>query len=471
MSNLLSGLNTALQTMLANQAAIQTVEHNVANANVPGYHRQEAPMQAARAYAPAGLYTSTTSAGQIGAGVIVDKITRFKQEIFDASFRNQSAQAAYWTEGRDWIGQIENRMGELGDTGLPAQLDAFWAGWRGLESDPTNPTLRAQLLERSNTLATAFNQRTQTLDQMRREMDGSVATLVGQINTAAKRVAQLNGDIGAVQATGQEPNDLMDERDRLIEDLARMTGAESHLQDNGQVLVSIRGQALVVGSKSFDLQAQRDSGAPFLTQISWVDHPEVDFSPPKSQLAAVLDGRDEWIVEQQNGLDALANTLATWVNGRHTAGFDLNGDPGVNFFSGSGAAHIGVNQAIQDDPNLIAAAGSASAPGDGSNAAALANLQFEGEPAGNTVTINDLYHQQITGLGLKLQSADKQAGAHELLIQALEQQRQSVSGVSLDEEAANLVKFQRTYQAAARLMTAVDEMLDRVINGMGRVGL
>jgi flagellar hook-associated protein 1 FlgK len=314
-----------------------------------------------------------------------------------------------------------------------------------------------------------LNDRAIRLNQLRKDQDGLIVQKVEEVNALAEQIAALNVQIVNVKASGLQPNDLLDERDRLLDRLAELTGAVSSLQNDGQVIVSIGGHALVVGNTSFSLTTSPDATNNNLAKITWSDGK--DFTPPQGELAALLDIRDVHILNQLNGLNSLASTLITQVNSIHQSGYDLNNNTGNLFFDGTDALSIHISIS-SDELNRIAASANPNTPGDGSIAGQLAALQYQPLLGpNNSLTLNEFYANQIGELGISTQNALSNANAHRLVADNLDSQRESVSGVNLDEEAANLLKTQYAYNAAARLMTVLDEMVDRIINGMGRVGL
>lgn len=468
MPSLFSGINLALQTMLSHQYSILVIEHNVANANTPGYRRQEAVLSAGPAYPPPGFSTGVL-AGQLGGGVTIEQIRRFNLDFFDSRYRMEIAQASRWELTHNTLSQVEATLSETSEWGLTALLDAFWAGWQALSTDPTNMATRADLYFRSASLVSGLNDRAIRLDQLRKDQDGLIVQKAEEVNTIAEQIAALNAQIVNVKASGLQPNDLLDERDRLLDRLAELTGAVSSIQNDGQVIVSIGGHALVVGHTSFSLTTSPDPTNNNLAKITWSDGK--DFTPPQGELAALLDVRDVQILNQLNGLNTLTSTLITQVNSIHQNGYDLDNNTGNLFFVGTDAISIRISIS-SDELNRIATSANPDTPGDGSIAAQLAALQYQPLLGpNNSLTLNEFYTNQIGALGISTQNALSNAEAHRLVADNLDYQRESVSGVNLDEEAANLLKTQYAYNAAARLMTVLDEMVDRIINGMGRVGL
>ena len=466
MSTLFSGINLALQAMLAQQQSVLVTEHNVAQANTPGYRRQEAKLASNPAYAPPGM-NRPGGAGQLGMGVSVERIYRFNLEFFDQRFRKELAGAKQWGSYEAALQQMEASLAETSDDGVNARLDAFWEGWQALSAEPTNTAARADLRQRSVMLTDSLNRRAEALIQLRSDQNAAVVQSVSEINDLAERVAKLNGEISQSLAAGAQPNDLLDERDRLIDNLAEMAGAISSRQENGDEIVSIGGHALVVGKESFALQTSPDPANSNLAAITWSDGSGLNGN--NGSLYGLLNARDTAIPNQQSGLDTLAATLMNQVNTLHQGGYGLNGATGLDFFTGSDALSVRVNP-VTEDLASIAAAANPNAAGDGSVAGQMAGLQHLKLLNGGASTMNQFAADQASSLGLDVAQASKQVANHELLTSSLAEQRESLTGVSLDEEAANLIKFQRTYQAAARLINVLDEMMETVINGMGVVG-
>ena len=268
MTSLSAGLNVALQALLSNQQAIAVVEHNVANANTKGYHRQEAVLAAGIPY-PAPRLEGGTSPGQMGSGVLVDRIRRFNLEFFDGLYRREMAESSRWETEQGVLQQVESTLAETSDDGVITKLDAFWQGWQALSDDPTNQALRADLKEKAVALSDGLNWRAQALMTLRKDQNQAIIQRVDEINDAATQIAKLNAEISKVQAAGDAPNDLLDSRDDLLDRLSEIGGAIANTQENGEVIVYVGQHALVVGSTTFKLQTTVDNANNGLAQISW----------------------------------------------------------------------------------------------------------------------------------------------------------------------------------------------------------
>jgi flagellar hook-associated protein 1 FlgK len=468
MPSLSSGIQLALQAVLTHSQAIEIIEHNVANANTPGYRRQAAMLTAGHAIPGYGLGMDfSPGTGQRGAGVLIERIQRFNLDIVDSRFRSATAESGAWGARQELSVRLESMLAETSDGGLIPAMDEFWSSWQNLASDPTNLSLRTVLIDNARTLASSIQSRAQELSSFRADQNNTLVDRTSQINSAASQVAELNSQISRVLAAGDQPNDLMDKRDLLLDQLSNLTGAVANPQADGQVIVNIGGHVLVGGTKAHQLTAAIDPTDPDgAVKISWADGQTL--AVPSGEIKGILDVRDNLVKSQLTGLNQLAGALIAQVNLVHNAGFGLDNTTNLDFFSGTDAFTIQVDGAI--DETTLAAAGAIDQPGDNSVAMLMSGLKFSKVVNGNTQTLNEFYNGQVTSMGVDTERAISNSSHHKVLLKALGDQRESFSGVSLDEEAADMAKYQRAYQAAARIMNVYDEMLDKVINGMGLVG-
>ena len=465
MPTISGGISVALQAVLTQSQVMEITQHNVANASTPGYRRQSAILTST---APASFNGAEygMSAGQKGGGVSVDRIQRFNLEFFDGRYRSVSAETSNWESQSSILSQLEPTLAETTADGLLPKLDQFFSSWQALSDDPTNVSQRAIVLDDASSLANAFTRRTSQISQMRGDQNLSVISQVDQINSLADQVAQLNGQISHVLSVGQQPNDLMDKRDLALDQLSQLTGSVSFNQKNGEVMVSIGGNVLVVGHETIKLHTQDNDTDSSVVDVYIGDN--VKLSPPSGTLKGTLEVRDRILVDQQNGLNTLAAGLITQVNALHKPGFGLNNATNLDFFSGTDALTIAVNPLL--NANSIATSSGTGLPGNNDVALAISALKTTKGMSTGTATLNEFYGIQISDLALKTKRAADNSYQYGLVEKALSDQRESVAGVSLDEEAATMAKTQKAYQAAARVLTAYDEMLDTVINRMGLVG-
>lgn len=475
--SLLATLNTAARSLSAQTKVVEVIQHNVANANTPSFHRQQAVLKAGTPYGDI-RFISSTGEGQMGTGVVVEQIKRFNLQFFDGRYRLELGASKQWEAYQGVLQQVEAILAETSEDGLTNKLDAFWSGWQLLNSDPSSLALRADLRDRAVALTNAFNRRAEQLQNSRADLDLTIKDRVEEINSIARQLAELNQEIPRVRALDNEPNDLLDERDRLLDRLSEISGQQAFDQENGENIVSIGGHALVVGTQTFELVTTPDAANENLLRIDWADGQP--FTATTGELRGYLDARDQAITDQLDGLNQLAQVLSDQVNALHLIGYNMANPAvpsGLDFFTIDDATHqaltIHISVDIKNDLENIAAAETAdSAPGDGNMARRISDLQVaQLIIGGDTTTMNGFYTGKIGTLALETQRAERNFKNLETIVRSLSNQREAVNGVNLDEEAINLMQSQKAYNAAARVLTAIDEMIDRIINSTGRVGI
>jgi len=465
MPSTFSSLNIVLRAVMANQRAMEVISHNVANANTPGYTRQEAEMVTSEPWTVPSLARGTTP-GQIGTGVQIKRIRRYSTNYFDRRIRGESQTLGRWEIERDSLQQISTMFTEPSETGLANALDQFWSSWQDLASNPASIAARETLIQNTNNLTSLFNTFSKQLSNQQKDTDSRLDSYVQEINDKATELARLNTLIAKVKAIGDQPNDLLDTRDLILDRLAQIADIQYAITGDDTATVAIGGHTLVMRGTAVAVQAGPDPGNNNLRKLTWKDD-NSDVTVTDGELAGILNVRDTIIPNLQSQLDTLAQSLIASVNTSHQAGYALDGTTtGLDFLQGTGASDIAV--AISD-PALIGAATNASSPGDGNQALAISNLQNQTIVNGDA-TADDTFRSLITGLGLDTRHAETMVQNRTLLVDHLKENKESFAGVSLDEEAVNLMRYQHGFQAAARAMNVVDEMLNRIINNMGLVG-
>jgi flagellar hook-associated protein 1 FlgK len=455
MGSLSAGLNIALQSLLTEEGAIQTTSNNIANVNTPGYARQR----------PDLAETPPVQLGHLtfGSGVELQHVTSLRDSILDLRVNQETQQQGKLNAFLGSAQQIQALFNETSGTGLQSSLTAFFSSVSQLSANPSDLNVRQGVLSAAQNLARAFNQSSSNLVTLQRNVDLSVSQSVAQINTLVAQIAPVNAQVAAAQATGQNAGPFVDQRQQLINQLSSLVDVSTIDAGNGSLtLTTSSGAPLVVGGQSFQLTTQPDPA----NGLQHVFSQGVDITAKitAGQLAGQLQVRDQEIPSLQNSLDTLAAGLATAVNTQHQAGFDLNGAAGGNFFvpppvSGAGAASS-LTVAITD-PNKIAASASG-AVGDNANANAILALQDQAVIAGQTPL--NFYSNLVFKLGNDVSSAqtDQQSGG--LVLKQIQNLQGGVSGVDINEEAANLIRFQNAYQASAQVSSVIDTLMQTTIN-------
>lgn len=472
--NTFFGLQLGRQALQAQQQALEVTGHNIANANTEGYSRQQAIFTTPSPYAMPS-YNKPLIAGQMGTGVYIQEIKRVRDDFIDAQVRQENTTTSEWNARQDTIGKLEVILNEPSDSGLRSVMDQFWQSLEDLSKNPEDGSTRAVVLQSAITLTDTFNHLNKQMVDLTSDINTSIKTKVDEINNIASQIGSLNDQIVKVEVSGDNANDLRDKRDLLIDKLSNLVDVSvtEPADQHGAVTITVGGRALVLDTTVNSMVANADASGNYY--LKWSDN-MTNVNLSSGEIKGLIDARDISI-NGPNGykskLDTLANQFITTFNAQHKAGFGLGGaaDTGYNFFTGTDAASIAVDPAILSAGpppgyNHIAAASAANAPGDGSNAIALADIKNL-NIAALSGTVDDFFRGLTGQLGVESQAAQRMVANQELLLSELNNKKQSVSGVSLDEEMTNMIKFQQSYSAAARLVSTMNDMIDTLINKMG----
>ncbi len=480
-----SGIEIARRALQAQQRSLDVVGHNVANANTPGYARQVAVHTASNPYSAPALQHNMAN-GQIGTGVQISQVTRMRDQFIETRLRQENHNYGYWKSMQEGLSQIELIFNEPSENNIHHALDMYWDSLQQVSKDPENESIRTVVLQRASVVAETIRHSRSQLGRLRDNMNGLVNVKVDEINSLAERIAQLNEQIGKVSSSGNNPNDLLDKRDELLQRLSEITNIEVMEDSTNMVMVSIGGATLV----------QRNQTTPLTVKVSnegiipQYERQEVVWSGmgtpveiTAGELGGILLFRDQEVqgfIEQLNDWTA---DLINAVNHIHQQGYSLNDLPGTVFFVAEQPEDQGAID-LDDDPSLtirlniasprdIAASAHQIAGetviGNGEIALELASLRYN-PTRDRGITLADQFNSIISSLGVKSQEAQIMLDNEDVLVNHLKNLRESVSGVSLDEEMADMIRFQHSYSAAARIMTVMDEALDTIINRLGMVG-
>ncbi len=454
-----SALNTALSALMAQRRALDVTGQNIANVNTEGYTRQRVQLAALAGPVVPAIFARWQGAGQ---GVSVLGTQRLNDVFVEGRALVENGTNEQLTLSQTLLSRIEAAFGEPGDNGVASALSSFWSGWGDVANNPGDLAARSQLIERAKTLAGTFNHVDATLSSLWSSTREQLDSLVSDVNGTAKQVAELNQAILAASKSGLSPNELQDQRDLLVSHLAKTVGATARPGDGGVVDVFVGGTALVRGGDAHDIVATQAPGPGTTPTVSIVWSGDgYPVSVGSGQAAAMVQALNVDIPGYRTGLDHVVADLTAQVNTQHAAGFDLDGNAGAAFFTGTTAATVAVGVS---DPRGVAASATPGGNIGADNALALADL-------GAGPSAPDAgYRTLIVQLGVAAQTATRRSSIQQAIVEQVDQMRASASGVSLDEEMANMVMYQHAYDGAARYLTAVDEVLDTLINHFGLVG-
>lgn len=524
MTSTFHGLETSKRALFTNTTALSTLGHNVANAGTEGYTRQRVNIIASRPIEAVGVMRSNAP-GQIGTGVEYDSVERIRDSFLDMQYRRENQAMGAWDIQNSTLISIENIINEPSESGLRTVMDNFWNSWEVLNRDPQLLSARVEVIGTAVNFVDTLKYIDTSLNTLSSDLDNSITQKVAEANDIISNIAQLNGVIRKVEALGDNANDYRDSRDLLIDQLSTIVDVEVTESADGILTITSAGVE-VVNDETVTFLTEADAATATAGELAGYVLSIDEVTKVREQLDAMVNtlvtgtatitlengyvaskdivALDDVTLEDGTVIPAgttipagsrIASSFSMEVdgfNGLHELGYGL-GDPAtgnIPFFTTSdGSAtftisNIEVNQNIQDNTDLIAA--SAKYEVDGTDnivikgnsdiAHAIASLRdyVFTYPSGATSLsqgTTDDYYRAVTGdLGTRAANATRNLEIQQGLVSGLEMRREEVSGVSLDEEMANMIMFQHAYNAAARNMTTVDEMLDRVINQMGIVG-
>ncbi|MBI2265186.1 MAG: flagellar hook-associated protein FlgK [Armatimonadetes bacterium] len=582
------GLEVASRAMQAQRRLMEVAQHNITNANTPGYSRQVANLGATTPFAEPSLMRPATP-GQMGTGVIVDSVKRFRLDNMETAARAENQVMGEAEASQTFLTQIEAMFNEPGGQGVSSLINGYWDAWQQLSTQPDSIVHRNNLLIKAQDLAKNLNSFARKADQLLAQMDQAIGDKVTEINDAAREIATLNGRIRHAFTLGDNPNDLMDKRDRLLSDLSRKLNVSYAKQANGSSYVYVGGVFLVSDEQTNLLQSYTDATTNRI-KVRWANDSTMPFDLRGGELKGLFTVRDSKLGNTTTSgtvyyqMNQLTQAIMNETNQRHVLGYDLNGTTNWPFFIGTGLSDISVtitdvrsiatsvahidstqnmnnqyrtidpfknlNQAWTDTDLLVQPVGgnftingvsyawnpatqtmndlintinttagsqvtarfdpatqrifltrntnvgtlptitvadvglsnfvafafmpAASTPGgtgDNTNALTLSSLRSSTVASLGTLTMDQFYRNTTEFVGEESSRVNTTVDRQKLVIEQLQRQIESFSGVNLDEEMIRLTASQQAFSAAARMVTAVDDMINRIVGGLGRVGL
>jgi flagellar hook-associated protein 1 FlgK len=441
------GLQTSLRGLIAQQMALDTTGHNIANASTDGYSRQKVNLAASPAL-QVPTSGSISPSGQLGSGVDVTGYSRVRDQFLDTQYRAQNTALQEQKAKADGLNAAELSLAEPGDNGINKALSDFWKSWSDLEKSPDVDAAKQAVVSAGQRLTDSIqsvrSQMVAAQTDAQAQYD-SIAGPGGDISQVASELAGLNKSIASYLVNGDSPNDLMDRRDQLLDKLSGY----------GQISV----QTLPTGSMNVSfVDSSTGTTYPIVADqtASWGGPPSGGWNPggQLGGLLGVAQVPGGAVDGYLNTIDSFSSALASTVNSAYQGSFFTTGTPA--------GSTIQVNPALVASPaGIVSGSGSA-----GSNDIALAVAQLNGKPS-----VDGVYKTFVTKVGSDVAEAQRLQANAQVLTDSAQDRRESVSGVSMDEEMSNLVTFQRAYQASSRAMSTMDEMLDVLINRTGKVGL
>ncbi|MGE4284119.1 MAG: flagellar hook-associated protein FlgK [Clostridia bacterium] len=510
------GLNIASRGLFVSQASLNVVNHNIANANTPGYSRQVATQKAT------GAMTTYNGTGMIGTGADITSVERVRNEYVDYKYWNENVSYGEWETKSTAVEELEGIFNEIDGNGSGKVLDAFFDALETLSKDPSSQQAREALKAQGNTTCKYLNATSEQLLKMKNDLNYAVDLKVGEINSISKQITVLNEQIYKSEVDGSHANDLRDQRTMLVDQLSKIVNIEAgevvvgtlpNGQEDRHFQITLNGTYLVNHFNNYELECYEDADSMY--QMKWKDSGN-KVVPKSGELKGYMDMRDgngtggeyKGIPYYMDKLNQFARTFAeafnegTFADGEsyyvgHAGGIGLDGSMGTRFFTyadgqtakssaefmsgGSDmddiyshitAANISVSSDIMNSDDGIYKIATSSANGeDGNNENVIQLLELrndtrmfaEGAP-------EDYMKSLVANLGVDAEQAQRMYTNQSNIVEQIDNRRLSISSVSISEEAANMIKYEQAYNAAAKMITVMDAIYDTTINRMGTSG-
>ena len=471
MSRIWSMMDVGRRSLANSQTALQTTAHNVANKSTEGYSRQRVDLVTNEPVGEGRL--------RIGMGARATQVNRTTNEYLEKQIEREGNALGFSNSRADMLSRVENVYNEQVNKGLNHSLGNFFNSFRELSNNPESLATRTAVKESAEFLAKDFNRVHTQLTEIQGDADYRITTKVEEINQVTREISSLNEKIQTVELQGTPANDERDRRDLLVKQLGEKVSIKSAESKDGMLTISVAGTGVLVsGHSQRDLIVGATAGREGKREGNLdVFYKSTDHSTPVNitkqikggELGGLIEVRDTVVNDYIGGMDELAHKLAEEVNMAHVQGYDRNGRTGNAFFETTytvdGAAeNFRVSEAITNDVGRIAAGVQPDAPGDNRLANVLSGLQYKGVFNGGQSTMDDHYNSLVGKIGIETQRAISAQESQGETVAQLKNLRESISGVSIDEEMTKMIEFQKSFDASARLVRTADEMMDTVLN-------
>ena len=454
MSGLNAIMDNSLSALLAAQAGLATSGHNIANAHTPGFTRQDVIFGTRR--------PEIMAYGAIGRGVEVMGVRRIQDEFLLGNLRAQTSRLHSYAAVDSALYDVEGILGSVDNDHLGNALNNFFDAWNDLSQPPFSDSLKLNVVSQAETLVADFQAIDEALGRLESDLEIRIQAEVENLNRLLTDIGELNRQVMAAETNGHPANDLRDQRDLKITQLAELAEVSVLEREDGSKDIILAGRTMVARDRVTLFEGIYRPGTDGYTFAVVTEGNQQDVALSPGMLEGLLAARDVHVRSVREQLDAVARQLITEVNDLHTAGLTYGGR-GVMFFTGDSMHNIGVNQAILDNENLVAT-GTTGSSADNDIALAIADLGRNSTNGPDRKSVNESYRSVVMDVAGSLGSFEFMVENQQSVVASLNARMASVSGVSLDEEGANLVRYQNSYNAAAKVIATVQEMYDTLLN-------
>jgi flagellar hook-associated protein 1 FlgK len=443
--------NIAISGLIISQKAMSVTQNNIANAHTPGYAREQLELGV---LSSAGM--SNVDA-QIGSGVIATQVTRIRDEYLIHQDRNEMGNAGYYDQMTGMMSQVQSQMNENGKNSISTSMDSFFQAWTEASKFPEVGSYRSTLLENSKILSIRFNGVSDALDAVSKQTDEQISFEVTTVNGLTKKIADINAMM--LNSNARNDSGLQDQRDQYLDELSKHFNMEVSVDSKNSVSVRFGNVTVINGSEHKDIRSMFDStsGKYVLASNSTI------INPTTGSLSGVLDSKTK-ISQYKTKIDNLVSTIITKVNAAHSAGYGLDGSTGNAFFTGTDAKTININAVLLTSPDKIGFAAAAGTSGDSGVAVQIAALKDSAMMPGKP---GDYYNSLVSDVANDLKTSKSMSDMYAQLSVKSKSLREQVSGVNIDEEMTNLLKFQNYYQANAKVIKTIDDSFKELFSILG----
>ena len=447
-----------MKSILLNEQHLNTTGQNIANIDTDGYSRQRVVQESSNPIQDA--------LGYYGTGADLVRIERMRDVHLDEKYREENSQFGTWDKLATRLEELETDLNETDDNGLSATLDEFWNAWDAVADNPDDITYRQELLNNAELLVTKIHDFDSAVKNMRETVNNDLGEIPDKINAISQQLAELNKQIYTTEQDGRPANDLRDKFDLLIDELSQYGDVTVTTRSDDTTVIYLGADEIVKHDKNRELVVQeyQEDGKDF-TNIIWKDTREQISAIYNGEIAGLMKMRDEYLVDYQNRIDNLAVNLAEAVNRVHFYGYDLNDPPVTNrhFFKidVTSAEDFDLHEGMIDHPERIAASQEGE-QGDNRTALAMVELR-ESLTIDGEHSFNSYLASTFGKIGRDSLDAQNRKDLSSATLEQTDNFRESVKGVSMNEESANLIKFQKSYQAAAKIISVADDLLETII--------
>lgn len=471
MSRIWSMMDVGRRSMMNSQSALQTTAHNIANKSTEGYSRQRVDMLSNLPVGEGKL--------RIGMGARAGAVNRTNNAYVERQLEREISSSGHFEARAEMLGRVEQVYNEQVNKGLNHSMGNFFNAFRELSNNPESLATRTQVKETAENVTRDFQRVNNQLKEIQRDADFRIATKVEEINQITKEIANLNEKVQAVEIQGVTANDERDRREQLVKELGQKVNIRYAEGKDGAITITAGNTALLVsGYSQMDLRTASTPAGDGKGEGNFdIYYKNTENSTPTNvtkqliggEIGGLLQVRDEVCNELLDNMDVLAYSLAEEVNNVHMQGYDRNGRTGNLLFAQPGdirnaSERMAIDEGVANDVSMIVAAGKPDAPGDNRIANILSGLQYRQTMEDGSATFDDFYNSIVGQVGIETQRANSASESQKDIVTQLKNVRESISGVSLDEEASKMIEFQKAFDASARLIRTADEMMDTVLN-------